>query len=93
MRSADWQSAVSPIANRRSAANLEQWNGSGLPIRDTAGCQPALRAQSRHLLFPLSRDDLTTTLQNQKTYGRFFGTIFLGGRNSTEETDRQQLTN
>ena len=34
-RSADWQSAVSPVGNRRACR---------LPVGETAGCQPALRS-------------------------------------------------
>jgi hypothetical protein len=36
-----------------------------------------------------SRRDYGTTPAKQKTYGRFLGTIFFGGRNAPEDTDRQ----
>lgn len=39
-RSAGWQPAVSPTGSRPAAGCS---NGCGLPIRDTADCQSALR--------------------------------------------------
>ena len=52
-RSADWQSAVSPIGNRPPVARPRVMAGStpgGLPIRDTADCQrPACNVRCRLL--------------------------------------------
>ena len=45
-RSAGWQPAVSPIANRRGGDGFGQRTVCGLPIRDTADCQSALQAEA-----------------------------------------------
>ena len=42
-RSAGWQPAVSPIGNRQGGDWFGWRTVSGLPIRDTADCQSALR--------------------------------------------------
>ncbi len=48
-RSADFQSAVSPISNRQGVENTTRAGtgraASGLQTRDTAGCNPALRVE------------------------------------------------
>src|SRR5260221_2644196 len=58
--SADWQSAVSPIGNRRTARGPR----SGLSARDTADCQSALLLYSSAVMrttgfsYPPSRQEL-----------------------------------
>ena len=44
-------------------------------------------------LFLSSCNNITTSPQKQKTYGRFFGTIFFGAANSPEGFASQQLVN
>jgi len=91
IRSADWRSAVSPIANRRGAESLAGWTARGFQIRDTADGQLALRAPSRFELSHRSCDNTDTTLKKPKTSRRFFGTIFFGGAKLPEDSNRQRL--
>jgi hypothetical protein len=74
---------------------VRNFDDCGLEIRDTVPIQnrekPAPRDPSRAELFQCSRGDITRTLNNPKTYHRFFGTIFLGGVESVENPQLQPL--